>query len=254
MQLANSGKVDLVRHGHVGEIILDRPHKHNALTLPMYSDIKRVCLEANRDDAIHAVVISGAGEKAFCAGSDIDNFADYADFVAWTKTDDYTNDFLAIQKPSIAAIKGWALGGGLEIALCADLRVASTTSVFGAPEVTLGWTGAGGAAQHLTRLVGQGQAMRILLTGERVPAADAWALGMVEWLVEPGLEREVALLHADRIAGFDTIATQAVKSAVRHAMSHPVAEGLKIEKQLMSLCFANREFNRIIERGIATER
>ncbi|WP_161495675.1 enoyl-CoA hydratase/isomerase family protein [Caulobacter sp. X] len=244
-EVSASGTVDLQVEAGIAQIVLNRPSKHNALTLSMYDDIARICGQVNRDDRIRAVVIRGAGEKAFCAGSDTGNFADFADFMAWTATDDYTHHLLSIQKPCIAAIKGWALGGGLEIALACDIRVASQTAVFGAPEVTLGWTGAGGAAQHLTRLVGYGQTMRILLTGDRVDAEEAKSLGIIECLVEAGREVDVALEYAERITGFDAFATQSIKSAVRHAMSHSVAEGLRIEKQLMTLCFTQREFERL---------
>lgn len=235
------GTVRIERHGRIAEIVLDRPQKHNALTPAMYRGIGAACDEANQDDGIHTVVFSGAGERAFCAGSDIAALDGYEDFWAWRNRHDYIPPIRALRKPAIAAVKGWALGGGLEIALACDLRVVSRNAVFSAPEVTLGWNGAGGAAQHLTRMCGYGQAMKILLTGERFDAEQAHSIGMVEWLVEEGRERDTALSIAEGIAANASIATQAVKAAVRSALEGGVDAGLRMENELMSLCFAKRQ-------------
>lgn len=245
------GSVRLERNGNVAEIVLDRPAKHNALTPAMYRQIGQACREVNEDDAIHAVIFRGAGTRAFCAGSDTKALIGYDDFWAWRNRYDYIPPIRAIRKPTIAAVKGWALGGGLEIALACDLRVASKTAMFGAPEVTLGWVGAGGAATHLTRLVGYGQALRLLLTGDRIDATDAARLGIIEWLVEADGELAKSREIARQIAGHSPIATQAVKSAVRSAMNVNTDMGLQIENELMSLCLAKREIQQAQE--IASE-
>lgn len=239
--MTDDGTVRLEIDGHIGEIVLDRPAKHNALTAKMYREIATCCAEANETDQVRTVVFRGAGDRAFCAGSDTKSLEGYADFWAWRNRTDYIPPILGLRKPSIAAIKGWALGGGLEIALACDLRVAAKSSVFSAPEVTLGWCGAGGAAQHLTRLCGYGAAMRILLTGERFDAARAQSLGMIEWLVDDGDEVAKAREIAGQIASHSTVATQAVKAAVRSALDLTVDRGLRYENELMSLCFAKRE-------------
>ncbi|WP_208454673.1 enoyl-CoA hydratase/isomerase family protein [Jannaschia marina] len=225
----------------MGEIVLDRPAKHNALTPAMYAGIAKACAAANRDDAIHAVVIRGAGDRAFCAGSDIGALEGYADFWAWRNRDDYIPPILSLRKPAIAAVKGWALGGGFEIALACDLRVAARSAVFSAPEVTLGWNGAGGAAQHMTRLCGYGQAMKYLLTGDRFDAEEAARMGMIEYLVDDGCELERARALGASIAVHAPVATQSVKAAVRSALDLSVAQGLRYENELMSLCFAERD-------------
>nr|GLK21523.1 enoyl-CoA hydratase [Microbacterium terregens] len=230
--------VDLQISGRVAEIVLNRPAKHNALTPAMYEQIAAHCATVNRDDAVYVAIICGAGERAFCAGSDIGGLATYRDPWAWRNRNDYIASIRSLRKPCIAAVKGWALGGGLEIALACDLRVATRSATFGAPEVQLGWTGAGGAAQHLTRLAGYGRAMRYLLTGDRFSAQEAFDMGMIEWLVEPGEELERARRIAAAIAGHSSIATQSVKAAVRSAMDHPVDHGLMIENELMTICFA----------------
>lgn len=238
---ASDGLVRLEINGNVGEIILDRPAKHNSLTPQMYRQIATCCTEADETAQIHVVIFRGAGERAFCAGSDIKALEGYEDFWAWRNRFDYIPPILAMRKPTIAAVKGWALGGGLEIALACDLRVVARSSVFSAPEVQLGWNGAGGAAQHLTRLCGYGQAMRYLLTGDRFDAEEAQKIGMVEWLVENGDEVTKAREVASQIAGNSPVATQAVKAAVRGAMDLSVAQGLRNENELMSLCFAKVE-------------
>lgn len=246
--MTNDGQVVLEKHGKVGEIILDRPKKHNALTPEMYRQIGSCCTEADADDAIHVVLLRGAGKTAFCAGSDIKALESYEDFWAWRNRYDYIPPILNLRKPAIAAVKGWALGGGLEIALACDLRVASHTAMFSAPEVTLGWNGAGGAAQHLTRMCGYGVAMRLLLTGERFSAEEAHNYGMVEYLVEEGEELNTAREVAAMIASHSSVATQAVKAAVRSAMDMTVTRGLQYENELMSLCFAK------VERGKLTSK
>ena len=235
------GSVDFTLAGNVGEITLNRPAKHNALTPQMYRQIGQCCAEANETKAAHVVIIRGSGERAFCAGSDIKALEGYEDFWAWRNRYDYIPPILALRKPAIAAVKGWALGGGLEIALACDLRVVARTAVFAAPEVQLGWNGAGGAARHLTRMCGYGRAMKLLLTGERFGAEEAARIGMVEYLTEPGEELEKARDVAAQIAGHAAHATEAVKAAVRGAMDLSLEQGLRNENELMSLCFAKAE-------------
>ncbi|WP_424986985.1 enoyl-CoA hydratase/isomerase family protein [Microbulbifer sp. S227A] len=240
-----NGTVRFEHQGNLAEIILDRPDKHNALTPQMYRQIADCCARANASQNVHAVIFRGAGTRAFCAGSDIKALDGYEDFWAWRNRLDYIPPILGLRKPSIAAVKGWALGGGLEIALACDLRVVARSAVFAAPEVALGWTGAGGAAQHLTRMCGYGQAMKILLSGDRFDAAEADRIGMIEWLVDEGEEVTAAREIAARIAGHSTVATQAVKSAVRSAIDLPVQQGLRNENELMSLCFAKVELAKL---------
>lgn len=236
---ADEGRVYLEHVGeHVAKIVLDRPKKHNALTPQMYHQIADCCAAADNDAGIHALVFCGAGDRAFSAGSDVGALEQYEDFWAWRNRFDYIPPILALRKPAIAALKGWTLGGGMEIALACDLRVAARSTVFGAPEVTLGWNGAGGAAQHLVRLAGYGQAMRILLTGERFDAQFALEHRIVEYLVEDGDELTKAIEVAKSIAAHSPVATQAVKSSVRSALDLTIGQGLKYDNELMSLCFA----------------
>ncbi|MCT8161729.1 enoyl-CoA hydratase/isomerase family protein [Pseudoruegeria sp. SHC-113] len=244
MSTPPEGRVWLHKDGPIGEITLDRPAKLNALTPQMYRQIAECCAQADADAEIRVVIFRGEGSRAFCAGSDVKALEGYEDFWAWRNRFDYIPPILALRKPAIAAVKGWALGGGLEIALACDLRVVARDAVFSAPEVQLGWNGAGGAAQHLTRMCGYGQAMRILLTGDRFDAEEAARIGMVEYLVDPGEELPRARALAAQIADHAPHATQAVKAAVRGAMDLTTAQGLRNENELMSLCFAKADLAR----------
>jgi enoyl-CoA hydratase len=245
--MSENGIVRIEKTGAVAEMILDRPAKHNALTPAMYQQIADCCSRIDADPDIHVGIVRGAGKRAFCAGSDTAALEDYEDFWAWRNRIDYIPPILNTRKPLIAAVKGWALGGGFEIALACDLRVASQTAVFGSPEVTLGWNGAGGAAQHLTRLCGYGKAMQLLLTGDRIDAEQAMQFGIIEWLVGEGDEVAEARIIAGRIATHSSVATQAVKATVRSAMDLTVAQGLRHDNELMSLCFAKVGQNRLLK-------
>ena len=151
------------------------------------------------DSEVRCVLVRGAGERAFCAGTDLHTLDDFADAWAWRNSINYALEFNAFRKPLVAAVKGWAFGGGFEIALNCDIRVASKTAKFAAPEVKHGWLGAGGFSQRLTRLVGYGQASRILLTGKPIDAQEAYRIGVVEFLVGEGEE----LAEGRRLASDD---------------------------------------------------
>ncbi len=229
------------RRGAVAEIVLNRPDKHNAVTPAMFALLEQTCRQIDADPAVNCVILRGAGDQAFCAGTDINTLQEYASFWDWRNRIDYVTQIRNLRKHVIAAIKGWALGGGTELAVACDIRVASRDATFGSPEVTLGWIGAGGTSQFLPRLLGYGQAMKILLTGDRVPAEEAFRIGLVEELVDPGQELERAREIADQIAAHPAIATQTVKAGVRAAMAGNLELGLRIENELMALCFAAGE-------------
>jgi len=222
----------------VAEIRLNRPAKLNAMTPAMAEQLARACRRADADDTVNVVVVYGAGDRAFCAGSDIHALDEYAGAYEFRNRVEYATQVRNLRKPTIAAVHGWAMGGGLEIALAADLRVADESARFGAPEVTLGWVGAGGASQMLPRMVGYGRAMRLLLTGEPIDASTAFDWGLVEWLVPAGEALASAREIAREIARHSPVATQTVKAAARQALSTPLEAGLRHENDLMALAFA----------------
>lgn len=231
--------LDLVRTGDgVAELVLNRPAKHNAITPTMAAGIHEALKSLEQDADVRCLIVRGAGERAFCAGTDLNTLGEYPDAWAWRNGVNYALEFGAFRKPVIAALKGWVFGGGFEIALNCDIRVAARGARFAAPEVKHGWLGAGGFSQRLTRLVGYGQASRILLTGDQIPADEAYRIGIVEMLVDDEQEVEAARTLAGRIATHSEIATVTNKAGIRAAMEGGLTNGLAMERELMSLAFA----------------
>jgi enoyl-CoA hydratase len=235
-----SGHIALTVHDGIGEIVLDRPDKMNAITPQMTGELQRVCRAIDDDRDIRVAAITGAGERAFSAGSDLNALADLTDIMAFRDRIEYAALVRDIRKPVIAALKGWVLGGGMEIALAADIRIAGRSAKIGGPEVTRGWLGGGGASQMLPRLVGVGQAMRLLLTGDPVDAETALRIGMVEEVVDDADVMPRTLELARKIASFSATATQAVKAAVRAALSVPLEAGLRYENELHVICMSDK--------------
>jgi len=233
-----SSAIRLVRKDAVAEIVLNRPEKLNAMTPAMAERLARVCRQVDDDEAIRVVIVRGAGERAFSAGSDIEALDEYEGPYEFRNRVEYATQIRNLRKPCIAAVRGWALGGGLEMALAADIRIAADSARFGAPEVSLGWVGAGGASQMLPRLIGYGKAMYLLLRGEPIDATMALAWGIVEQVVPEGEEVRAARALAAAIAAHSPVATQTIKAAVRQAMSEPLEAGLRHENDLMALAFA----------------
>jgi enoyl-CoA hydratase len=222
----------------VAVITLDRPQKHNAVTRKMISALADICSQIGRDDAVRAVLLKGAGERAFSSGSDLNMLAEYPGAWAFRNRVSYEDLVRRIRKPVVAALKGWVLGGGGEMALAADIRVAGRSVKIGFPEVTRGWVGGGGASQMLPRLVGYGQAMRLLLTGEPVNAEEAYRLGLVEFLVDDSEVEMEAMALCRKIASFSPVAVQSVKASVRMALSSSLDAGLRYENEMNTLCFS----------------
>jgi enoyl-CoA hydratase len=236
-----TGHVELSASNGVGQIVLARPEKHNAITRDMALELRRICGEIDDNNEIRVATITGAGDRAFSAGSDLNALADISDIWAFRNRVEYAAVVRDIRKPVIAGLKGWVLGGGMEIALSADIRIAGRSARIGGPEVTLGWVGGGGASQMLPRLVGYGQAMRMLLVGEAVDADAALRMGLVEEVVEDAsvLSRTAEL--AALIASFSPTATQAVKAAIRAAMSMPLEAGLRYENEIHVICMSDKD-------------
>ncbi|MCL4768454.1 MAG: enoyl-CoA hydratase/isomerase family protein [Hyphomicrobiaceae bacterium] len=222
----------------VAELLLDRREKHNAVTPEMAAAIREARQAIDADARASCVLVRGAGDRAFCAGTDLNTIDVYPDAWAWRHSVNYALEFGEFRKPVVAALKGWVMGGGFEIALNCDIRVASRTARFAAPEVKHGWLGAGGFSQRLTRLVGFGQASRILLTGDTIDADEAYRIGIVELLVDEGQEVAEALALAKRIAAHSEVATVTNKAGIRAAMEGGLTNGLAMERELMALAFA----------------
>jgi enoyl-CoA hydratase/carnithine racemase len=232
------GTVTLNVEAGIAEITLRRPQKLNAITPAMTVEIGRICRAVDADADIRAVLVTGEGERAFCVGTDLNALASYDSLWAYRNRADYSGLFRSLRKPSVSALHGWVLGGGAEIALSTDMRVADTTTRIGFPEVKNGWVGGGAASQLLPRLVGYGQAMRLQLMGEPVSAEEALRIGLVEDLVPAGEGVARAREICARLATLRPLAVEAVKASVRMALSAPLEAGIHYENEMTTLCFA----------------
>jgi enoyl-CoA hydratase len=231
-------EVLLKKDGPVAEIVLNRPAKLNAITPPMAAALERICREVDRDDEVRAILLKGAGHRGFCSGSDINALGEYPSPWKFRSRVEYATVVRNLRKPVIAALHGWVLGGGAEMALSADIRVMGRGARFGFPEVVRGWVGGGGCTQMLPRLVGYGQAMRLLLGGEPIDAEECFRLGVVEMLVDDDNVEGEARAFCHKLAGYSPVAVESVKAAVRMSMASPLPAGLVYENEMNVLCFS----------------
>jgi enoyl-CoA hydratase/carnithine racemase len=169
--------------GSIATITLNRPQKLNAVTPEMADAITAYVERCNGDDAIRCVIITGAGEKAFCAGSDIGELDRYDTAWNFRNRPDYCDAIRSLLKPTIAAVNGYAFGGGLETAMSCDIRIASDKAQFAAPEIKLGWIGGGGMATFLAHSIGPSNAALMIMTGDPIQASQALAWGLVSEVV-----------------------------------------------------------------------
>jgi enoyl-CoA hydratase len=231
------------RRGRVAIITINRPEKRNALNIKTREEGAQVLEELRDDESIGVVVFTGAGDKAFIAGADI---AEFAGRTALTQRAVMTGRslFTAIDtfpKPVIAMINGYCLGGGCELALSCDIRISSDTASFGQPEINLGIIPGGGGTQRLTRLVGEGKAMELILTGDIINAQTAYNLGLVNMVV-PAADLEAKTMEmANRIAEKSPVALRMAKEAVKLASRSNLDEGLRREVDLFALCFSSED-------------
>ncbi|MFC4910559.1 enoyl-CoA hydratase/isomerase family protein [Actinomadura gamaensis] len=218
---------------HVAEIVLDRPEALNALSTAMARRLAAVCAEVAADGSIRAVVLSAAGDKAFCVGADLKERNAMTDDQILAQRPVFRAAFggvLNLPQPVIAAVRGYALGGGCEFALSCDMIVADETAVFGLTEVTVGLVPGGGGTQLALRKLGTGRAADLVLTGRRVSADEAAELGLVDRRVPRGEARTEALAIASLIAQNSPIAVRAAKRALRLGGGLPLDAGLDVEE------------------------
>lgn len=221
------------RDDHIAVITLNRPDKLNALN----SEVRRILRETfdalAEDDGVRAVVIHGSGEKAFVAGADITEFhartpEEQREVYRQRRIYETVADF---PKPVIAAIHGFCIGGGSELALACDIRVADRTARISQAEIRIGLIPGGGGTQRLARLVGRGWASIISLTGDFVEAEEAHRIGLVDILVDEGEHLERAIALAGRMTRWSPVSLRLAKDAIRAAFEMPMAEGLEYEKE-----------------------
>jgi len=236
-----SGNVDFSVADFVATITINRPEKLNSVTQDMSDDLVAAVEWCNTADAVRAVVLTGAGERSFCAGSDIRQLDKYPTPWDFRNRVDYCDAIIALRKPIIAAVNGYAFGGGLETALSCDIRIASTTATFAAPEIKLGWIGGGGMSSFLAHSIGPSNAAVMLMTGDPITATQAQAWGLVSELTAPEdlLARAVAI--ATVIASRPPIAAETAKTNLRAAFNLPQDQAIAYERDLQTICFATED-------------
>jgi len=226
----------------VAVVTINRPDKRNALNQATRDEILKVFDDLSAAEA-RVVVVTGAGEKAFIAGADISEFEgrtalSQRDVMKLRRIFDAVEEF---PKPVIAMINGFCLGGGLEFAMACDIRVASDSAKLGQPEINLGIIPGGGGTQRLTRLVGEGKAMELILTGDLIDAAEAKVLGLVNDVVPAAQLRERVMGIAAKMAEKSPIALRMAKEAVKSAARMNLREGLERETDLFCLTFSSED-------------
>lgn len=230
--LATYDHVTLRRHDTVVELVLDRPRAHNALSTAMARDIAAATRAIGTDEGVRAVVLSASGDRAFCVGADLKERNGFSDADLMAQRPHFRAAFggiLELPMPTIAAVHGYALGGGFEFALSCDLIVADESAVVGLPEVSVGVIPGGGGTQLLSRRVGVSRAADLIFTARRVDAAEAYQIGIVDRLVAPGQARTVALELAAQIAANSPVGVRAAKRALRQGSDVDLATGLDVE-------------------------
>lgn len=229
----------------IAYLTLNRPAKHNAITAAMGGKIAKHARQVDTDPAIKVLVVQGAGGRAFSSGSDVNALDDLG--TAWDGRNraDYDRDYIApllgLRKPAIAAIDGYCLGGGLEVALCCDIRLATPNSTFGAPEVQRGWHAGSGNTSILPRVIGYGNAALWVLTGERFAAEEAHRVGLVQRIVAKDDLLAEAQKIAARIARNPPIAVQSAKQIIRQSQGTSIAQGLAWENDGYTLCMMTED-------------
>jgi enoyl-CoA hydratase len=227
--------------GRVGLITLNRPQALNALNAAMIGEIVAAVEAFDADDGIGAILITGS-EKAFAAGADIKEMA------GLSFADAYVGDYAAgmdriaaARKPIVAAVAGFCLGGGAELALLADIVIAADTAKFGQPEITLGIIPGMGGTQRLPRAIGKAKAMDMILTGRILDASEAERAGLVARVVPAGELMPTALAVAGKIAALSLPAVLAAKESVTRAFATPLAEGIRFERRLFHALFSTAD-------------
>lgn len=235
--------ITLERRGSVAVVTINRPDKLNALNTQVHIEGVAVLDELRKDDSVRVVVLTGAGEKAFIAGADISEFAEHTPVSQRNTFHERTlfNSIDTFPKPVIAMINGFCLGGGNELALACDLRIGSETARFSQPEINLGIICGGGGTQRLARLIGEGRAMELCLTGDMIDAPTAHKFGLLNHVFPADQLEAETLRIAAKIAEKAPIALQLTKEAVKFASKSNLDEGLRREVDLFALCFSTED-------------
>ncbi len=232
------------KKGAIAYVTLNRPKVLNALNKATIAELKEVFSEARDDAGVRGVILTGAGDRAFAAGADISEMANDTAALAEAKTrlgQHLTLDIENLGKPVVAAVNGFALGGGCELAMACTIRLAVESAKFGQPEVTIGIIPGYGGTQRLPRLVGKGRRMQLILTGHMIDAQEAYRIGLVNEIVPAAdlISRAEAILN--EINANAPVAVKLAIDAANQGLDVALAEGLNIEASLFAQCFATED-------------
>lgn len=225
----------------IGLVTINRPKALNALNAATIYELERLFDELAKDHTVKAVILTGSGEKSFVAGADITEMQSMSAIEGrnWGKlAQSVFNKIENLPKPVIAAVNGYALGGGCEISMACDIRIASEKAKFGQPEVSLGIPPGFGGTQRLSRLVGKGRAKELLFTGDMIDAVEAYRIGLVNKVVAPAELITTAKAMAQRIMSRAPIAVQICKAAVNEGLDTDLESGIAYEAEVFGLCFS----------------
>ena len=225
------------KRDYIAYVTLNRPEALNVYNIQMRDDLYQVLSAIRNDSEVRVAIFKGEGERAFCAGADLSEFLTAPSPIVARQvrfTRDVWGLFLSIPQPLIAAVHGFVLGSGMEIALCCDLRIASEDVRFGLPEVKLGIIPAAGGTQTLPRIVGRAKALEMLLTNQWMNGKEAFRIGLVNQVVQRDKLMETAEEMAKKIASFNPIAIRNAKQAVLRGLDLSLSGGLDLEKRLAS--------------------
>jgi enoyl-CoA hydratase len=235
--------ITLERRGAVAVLTINRPDKLNALNSKVHKEGVAALDDLRRDESVRVLVLTGAGERSFIAGADIGEFQDKTPVTQRDRFHDKTlfNSIDTFPKPVIAMVNGFCLGGGNELALACDLRICSENAKFSQPEINLGLIPGGGGTQRLTRLIGEGRSMEIMLTGDMIDAKTAEEFGLVNHVYSADELETKTMELANKIAEKAPIALQLAKEAVKFASRSNLDEGLRREVDLFAICFSTED-------------
>ena len=235
--------VTLEKQGHVGVVTMNRPEALNALNDQVLRDLDAVLTQAEEDTELYVLVVTGAG-RSFVAGADIGQMSGFS-AVEGKAFGVYGNQVFAklenLSKPTIAAVNGFALGGGCELAMACDIRLASEKAKFGQPETGLGITPGFGGTQRLPRIVGVSRAMELILTAKTISAAQAREIGLVSEVYPPEELMDRALELTNAIAANAQVAVRQSKAAIRRGLQTDMATGAAFESEAFGLCFSTQD-------------
>jgi len=242
--MSNYENILFGKENGIGIVTINRPKVLNALNAATILELDRLFDEIARDDSIHVVIVTGSGEKAFVAGADIAEMASMSAIEGrnWGKLAQAVfNKLENLPQPVIAAVNGFALGGGCELAMACDIRIASEKAKFGQPEVSLGITPGFAGTQRLPRLVGKGRAKELLFSGGMIDAAEAHRIGLANKVVTPEELIAAARDMAGIIMSRGPVAVRLCKAAVNEGLDMDLESGMAYEAEVFGLCFATAD-------------